>query len=229
MASHLSPPQSGRASLRRFSSSSAVGRPKFSRARVRRSRNRHRGQRPSTTSSPDPADRKYEHALSSTSHLTDDDGDNYDDESDQERPAEPVHRGRLMSHPVLDLQHSYTDAFEDGRRPLTYSSLPSTPVAPDAPPLSAVPQSPLSPISMSAVEDAPAPFSLWDYLREELLATDFDSHQEMKWERVSNFLNVPVAIEKVRLSLISLASGAHITIACRRLASPEYTTFHLFF
>lgn len=41
------------------------------------------------------------------------------------------------------------------------------------------------------------PFSLWDYLREELLATDFDSHQEMKWERVSNFLNVPIAIEKV--------------------------------
>ncbi|KIM31638.1 hypothetical protein M408DRAFT_317895 [Serendipita vermifera MAFF 305830] len=42
----------------------------------------------------------------------------------------------------------------------------------------------------------PAPFSLWDYLREELLATDFDSHQEMKWERVSNFLNIPFAVEK---------------------------------
>lgn len=42
------------------------------------------------------------------------------------------------------------------------------------------------------------PFSLWDYLREELLATDFDSHQELKWERVGNFLSMPVAIEKVR-------------------------------
>ncbi len=31
------------------------------------------------------------------------------------------------------------------------------------------------------------PFSLWDYLREELLATDFDSHQELKWERVRQF------------------------------------------
>ncbi|KAJ1305721.1 hypothetical protein OPQ81_010455 [Rhizoctonia solani] len=41
------------------------------------------------------------------------------------------------------------------------------------------------------------PFSLWDYLREELLATDFDSHQELKWERVSNFLNIPIAIEKI--------------------------------
>ena len=37
------------------------------------------------------------------------------------------------------------------------------------------------------VHDDP-PFSLWDYLREELLATDFDSHQELKWERVSNLL-----------------------------------------
>jgi hypothetical protein len=42
------------------------------------------------------------------------------------------------------------------------------------------------------------PFSLWDYLREELLATDFDSHQELKWDRVSNFLSIPVAVEKVR-------------------------------
>ncbi|KAH9978838.1 eukaryotic membrane protein family-domain-containing protein [Lactifluus volemus] len=42
-----------------------------------------------------------------------------------------------------------------------------------------------------------APFSLWDYLREELLATDFDSHQELKWERVGNFLSIPLAIEKI--------------------------------
>lgn len=47
------------------------------------------------------------------------------------------------------------------------------------------------------METQPGPFSLWDYLREELLATDFDSHQEQKWERVSNFLSMPVAMEKV--------------------------------
>lgn len=45
------------------------------------------------------------------------------------------------------------------------------------------------------------PFSIWDYLREELLATDFDSHQELKWERVSNFLSVPLAIEKVEFTV----------------------------
>jgi len=46
-------------------------------------------------------------------------------------------------------------------------------------------------------EPAVQPFSIWDYLREELLATDFDSHQELKWDRVSNFLSIPVAIEKI--------------------------------
>ncbi|KZT58635.1 DUF747-domain-containing protein [Calocera cornea HHB12733] len=39
-------------------------------------------------------------------------------------------------------------------------------------------------------------FSIWDYLRSELLATDADHHQEMKWERVENFLMIPVAVEK---------------------------------
>ena len=82
-------------------------------------------------------------------------------------------------------------------RPLAYASLPPTPISP-SPPLQ--PTSPLSaPLpsfpSLDAVYEPP--FSLWDYLREELLATDFDSHQELKWERVSNFLSMPVALEKV--------------------------------
>lgn len=45
------------------------------------------------------------------------------------------------------------------------------------------------------------PFSLWEYLREELLAADFDSHQELKWERVSNFLHIPIGVEKVSSTL----------------------------
>lgn len=69
--------------------------------------------------------------------------------------------------------------------PNTYVSLPSTPVSSPTP-------KPTNPNVTSV------PFSLWDYLREELLATDFDSHQEMKWERVSNFLHIPFALEKVR-------------------------------
>ncbi|KAJ2919933.1 hypothetical protein MD484_g433, partial [Candolleomyces efflorescens] len=72
------------------------------------------------------------------------------------------------------------------------------------PPQPYTPPTPLSPLSPTFGSHEPhkidgheAPFSLWDYLREELLATDFDSHQEQKWERVSNFLSMPVAMEKI--------------------------------
>lgn len=78
-------------------------------------------------------------------------------------------------------------------KPFTYSSLPPTPIA-SSPPLDTTtfPVTPTKPQTSYQ-----QPFSIWDYLQEELLATDFDSHQEMKWERVSNFLNIPYAIEKV--------------------------------
>jgi len=71
-------------------------------------------------------------------------------------------------------------------RAKAYASLPSSPVAS------------ATPLTLEETQPpAEIPFSLWDYLREEILATDFDSHQEIKWERVSNFLQVPFAIEKV--------------------------------
>ncbi|ETW81011.1 hypothetical protein HETIRDRAFT_155012 [Heterobasidion irregulare TC 32-1] len=75
--------------------------------------------------------------------------------------------------------------------PLAYASLPPTPISSSPPP----PHSSLQEVLHSA--PSLPPFSLWDYLREELLATDFDSHQELKWERVSNFLAIPVAMEKI--------------------------------
>ncbi|KAG1786793.1 DUF747-domain-containing protein [Suillus plorans] len=75
--------------------------------------------------------------------------------------------------------------------PLTYASLPTTPILP-SPPASPPPIA----RSQELPKDQPL-FSLWDYLWEELLATDFDSHQELKWERVSNFLSIPLAMEKI--------------------------------
>jgi len=78
-------------------------------------------------------------------------------------------------------------------RAKAYASLPSSPVAPATPVDETQPPTPPA---------AQIPFSLWDYLREEILATDFDSHQEIKWERVSNFLQVPFAVEKVRPLLL---------------------------
>lgn len=96
----------------------------------------------------------------------------------------------------------------DNRPPFAYSSLPATPITssprPESPPPPRLLAAPFQrddhelPPKHEDVSGAP-PFSLWDYLREELLATDFDSHQELKWERVSNFLSMPVAIEKVCL------------------------------
>ncbi|KAG8684355.1 hypothetical protein FRC08_013739, partial [Ceratobasidium sp. 394] len=78
-----------------------------------------------------------------------------------------------------------------------YVSLPSTPVlAATVPEFSSKASPATRKDSVESDEDV-EPFSLWDYLREELLATDFDSHQELKWERVSNFLNIPIAIEKI--------------------------------
>jgi hypothetical protein len=78
-------------------------------------------------------------------------------------------------------------------KPFTYLSLPPTPIA-SSPPLGTA-TFPATSTRLPASYQQP--FSIWDYLQEELLATDFDSHQEMKWERVSNFLNIPYAVEKV--------------------------------
>ncbi|KAF8308386.1 DUF747-domain-containing protein [Clavulina sp. PMI_390] len=92
----------------------------------------------------------------------------------------------------------------------TYTSLPSSPIVRDTPtfsPTPAVSRNPIVvkkeedevefPVFPAQVEQEPLSFSLWDYLREELLATDFDSHQELKWERVSNFLGIPLALERM--------------------------------
>ena len=94
--------------------------------------------------------------------------------------------------------------FQNRPPPTAYASLPPTPIEPSRPFSPPTPVSPISPVfqdtSSVQLEHEPfdAPFWLWDYLREELLATDFDSHQELKWERVSNFLSIPLAMEQVR-------------------------------
>jgi len=80
---------------------------------------------------------------------------------------------------------------------LTYASLPPTPITSSPPPPAPNGEQYKLPQAQEQSDVYDTPFSLWDYLREELLATDFDSHQELKWERVSNFLSIPLAIEKV--------------------------------
>jgi hypothetical protein len=143
----------------------------------------------------------------------------------------PVHRGRrrrrntssavacthssagehaLQSSDDPESSHSRDDSFLDSPStiPLIYASLPPTPITP-----SESPTSPTFPETASPALSPPfsdAPFSLWDYLREELLATDFDSHQELKWERVSNFLSIPLAMEKACLLRFYIATDFHL-------------------
>lgn len=47
-----------------------------------------------------------------------------------------------------------------------------------------------------SVLPTPAPFSLWDYLKVELAATDSDEAHDFKRERVKNFLILPDALER---------------------------------
>jgi hypothetical protein len=47
------------------------------------------------------------------------------------------------------------------------------------------------------------PTSLWDYLQEEIRATELDGSQELKAERVTNFFAVPMAVERVASALLS--------------------------
>ncbi|KIJ67699.1 hypothetical protein HYDPIDRAFT_83470 [Hydnomerulius pinastri MD-312] len=112
-------------------------------------------------------------------------------ESTPDSGDERAHDNAVLSD--HDLGHERTILQEVEVRPLTYASLPPTPILPSPP---ASPPPPDRRHSSESESHQPL-FSLWDYLREELLATDFDSHQELKWERVGNFLSIPLAIEKI--------------------------------
>ena len=102
--------------------------------------------------------------------------------------------GTTTWSPQASMVPSATRRHEDHPpQPLTYASLPPTPIL-SSPPACSSPPSETGPPPDALPHQSL--FSLWDYLREELLATDFDSHQELKWERVSNFLSIPLAIEK---------------------------------
>lgn len=143
------------------------------------------------------------------------DGSDVDAEADWKR--ELARRGRSTSDaPNSAVPDHFRFPARRRSPPTAYASLPATPILPSTPfesecvsappPTNPVPPTPVlkpapPPRRRHMEEDnktfEPPPFSLWDYLREELLATDFDSHQELKWERVSNFLNIPLAMEKI--------------------------------
>lgn len=125
----------------------------------------------------------------------------YDFPPDQAQHEVCPEEDTTFGYPTIDNPfpvHNHQPESPGGPRPpLTYASLPPTPIS-SSPPLQPTSPSPVPLPAFQTLESAyEPPFSLWDYLREELLATDFDSHQELKWERVSNFLSMPIALEKV--------------------------------
>lgn len=141
-----------------------------------------------------------------------------DELSDDDELDEGIHLDDATS--VVSHPEAFSALMDDDRElPLAYASLPATPIsssprphisqprltAPNFLPERELVQPPTTREERAPREDTP-PFSIWDYLREELLATDFDSHQELKWERVGNFLSMPVAIEKVRGQFYSASS-----------------------
>ncbi|KAG5638628.1 hypothetical protein H0H81_011347 [Sphagnurus paluster] len=120
------------------------------------------------------------------------------EDSDMDDPFD--HPPSMRSAPSH--RHMYLKE-EERSIPRVYSSLPPTPISSSPPPhpFDRDPPPPLpkfeTEVNAEPIPNSAVPFSLWDYLREELLATDFDSHQELKWERVSNFLSIPLAMEKI--------------------------------
>ncbi|RUP51665.1 eukaryotic membrane protein family-domain-containing protein [Jimgerdemannia flammicorona] len=76
-------------------------------------------------------------------------------------------------------------------KPVTETEIPP-------PTISAANIKPVTPLMAAQHTEIPT-FTIWDYLRDELMASDFDAQQELKRERVTNFLGVPAAIEKLLL------------------------------
>lgn len=112
-----------------------------------------------------------------------------------------VAKAARRNRQAVDANHDQTQA----RQAIAGETPKAAPVNPNPaftgnngivrPPTDVTAPPPADPVLVEAA--ALAPFSLWEYLKEEVLATDFDSTQEMKWERVTNFIAVPWWIEKV--------------------------------
>lgn len=99
-----------------------------------------------------------------------------------------AYSGRLRdSHAASESDAAPHHATEESTSPS-----PSTPTSPT---------SPNRPRGLSNARRRFLPTSLWDYLQEEISASELDGSQEMKAERVTNFFSVPMAVEQVCPSL----------------------------
>lgn len=130
----------------------------------------------------------YSHRGHERMHRSEDDGE------DEEEDANGLRRTLYRSTDMQDSQMTsesegiLRESVEDG----SSSPPPSTPM------------SPRRPRGLSHVGTRFLPTSLWDYLREEISASELDGSQEMKAERVTNFFSVPMAVEQVSVSSLTV-------------------------
>ncbi|KAI8146129.1 eukaryotic membrane protein family-domain-containing protein [Fennellomyces sp. T-0311] len=115
----------------------------------------------------------------------------------------------VRTSPLVPPNHNTFTLLDQNHRPPLHTTSKKkkkrkagkTPLSPLSPPAPLTPSSsspPLSAQSADHKDDADdVSFSFWDYLRDELTVSDFDSTQEIKRERITNFLGVPAAIEKL--------------------------------
>ncbi|CAG8549729.1 4016_t:CDS:10 [Ambispora leptoticha] len=75
-------------------------------------------------------------------------------------------------------------------------------------------------------------FGIWDYLKDEITALDFEPSEEITTERVTNFLTIPIAIEKLMIFGVCLCLDSFLytfTFLPLRFIIASYTLFMGFF
>lgn len=81
------------------------------------------------------------------------------------------------------------------------------------------------PRGLSNVGSRFLPASLWDYLQEEISASELDGSQETKAERVTNFFSVPMAVEKVSALGCFTEHGIILRVDCSCRSSSLVTLY----
>lgn len=128
--------------------------------------------------------------------------------SPMQQVAEPRIPATVLPRPTRSTPQSYS-TFIKSSSPSVAALTPDSPTATTTPLSPVPPSTPSSPVPPPDLPSSRASqrqdhyglpsMSFWDYLRDELTVADFDTAQEIKRERVTNFLAVPSSLEKVNV------------------------------
>jgi len=145
-------------------------------------------------------------SLGSTISATEDDRPDYT-LSPERSPSPVAYRqsdDHIRANHASDPGVRYVDVDEDDERSISHS--PEEPLYPHqeasflSQETSPSPDGASTPVRRRGGSSiAQLPFSLWEYLQDEIKAVELDGTTEFRSERVSNFFSVPMAVEKVRV------------------------------